>query len=213
MAASETNRAKSVLVTGGTVRLGKAIAEKLAADGWRVVTTSHRADAGADVRADLSAPDGARKLFVECKAVLGGMAPSAIVNNAAIFSGDEESLMRINSEAPVELLDLAAASGVCGAAVNILDSETLDGGGCGGYAASKRRLLEETLSAARRYAGVMRINAVAPGPVFPPEGVHVKAPPTPFGRPTAEAVAEAVAFLLSARFTTGAVLRVDGGAS
>ena len=40
---------KSVLVTGGTVRIGKAISDRLASDGWRVVTASHRADAGADI--------------------------------------------------------------------------------------------------------------------------------------------------------------------
>ena len=203
---------KSVLVTGGTVRIGKAISDRLASDGWRVVTVSHRADAGADIVADLSVPGGAEKLFAECKALLGGSAPDAIVNNAAIFSGDEEALARVNFSAPAELVDLAAASGVCGAAVNILDSEAMAGGGRGGYLASKRRLWEETLTAARRHAGVMRVNAVAPGPVFPPEGVHVKAPPTPFGRPAAEAVAEAVSFLLSAPYTTGAVVPVDGGA-
>ena len=44
---------RSVLVTGGTVRIGAAISERLARDGWRVVTSSHRHDAGADVVADL----------------------------------------------------------------------------------------------------------------------------------------------------------------
>ena len=54
---------KSVLVTGGTVRLGKAIADRLCAEGWRVITSSHRADAGADIVADLAEPMGAAKLY------------------------------------------------------------------------------------------------------------------------------------------------------
>ena len=45
---------RTALVTGGTRRLGRAIADRLRADGWRVLTSSHRADAGADFVADLA---------------------------------------------------------------------------------------------------------------------------------------------------------------
>ena len=58
---------RSVLVTGGTVRIGAAISERLARDGWRVVTSSHRHDAGADVVADLSTAGGAERLFEAAK--------------------------------------------------------------------------------------------------------------------------------------------------
>ena len=40
----------TVLVTGGVKRLGKVIAEALRADGWRVLVSSHRADAGETLR-------------------------------------------------------------------------------------------------------------------------------------------------------------------
>ena len=63
---------KTVLVTGGTIRLGRAIAERLRADGWRVITSSHRADAGADIVADLSEPMGAAKLYAAALQMLGG---------------------------------------------------------------------------------------------------------------------------------------------
>ena len=33
---------KTALVTGGTTRLGAAIAARLRADGWRVLASSHR---------------------------------------------------------------------------------------------------------------------------------------------------------------------------
>ena len=44
-----------------------------------------------------------------------------------------------------------------------------------------------------------------------PVGFREKAGLTPLGRPTPEAVAEAVAFLAAAQFTTGCIIAVDGG--
>ena len=61
------------------------------------------------------------------------------------------------------------------------------------------------------FADTLRVNAVAPGPVFAPEGVHEKAAETLIGRPTAEAVADAVAYLLNAESVTGCTIPVDGG--
>ena len=65
---------RTVLVTGGTKRIGKAISDALRADGWRVITSSHRADAGADIVADLAEPLGAAKLYSACLRMLGGIA-------------------------------------------------------------------------------------------------------------------------------------------
>ena len=49
----------TVLVTGGTRRIGKVIADTLRNAGWRVLTSSHREDSGADFIQDLSDPAGA----------------------------------------------------------------------------------------------------------------------------------------------------------
>ena len=113
---------KSVLVTGGTVRLGKAIAERLRADDWRVLTSSHRADAGADIVADLSEPMGAAKLYAAALQILGGTPPDALVNNAALFVGEESAVKAVNFEAPKKLTTMMAGreTGI-GAVVNILD--------------------------------------------------------------------------------------------
>ena len=77
--------------------------------------------------------------------------------------------------------------------------------------AAKRALYGFTVKAAAMFADTLRVNAVAPGPVLAPEGVREKAGDTPLGRPTVEAVAEAVAFLLDAESTTGCTIPVDGG--
>ena len=196
---------RSVLITGGTIRLGKAIAERLRAEGWRVLTSSHRADAGADIVADLAEPMGAAKLYAAALKMLGGMPPDALVNNAALFTGDDASIAAVNLESPKKLTTLMAGreAGV-GAVVNILDAAVSSGerASCpfsvgvdrdvfaqngqdarspGGavratsYLASKRELAAFTRSSAATFAATLRVNGVAPGPVMAPTDVHVKA--------------------------------------
>lgn len=209
---------KTALVTGGTARLGRAIADRLRADGWRVFASSHRADAGADFVADLSGPMGAAKLYAAALGALGGVPPDALVNNAGLFSGEDSAVEAVNLESPKKLTMLMAGREAGrGVVVNILDAAVLmadapQNSQCSPrYVATKRALHEFTVKAAAMFADTLRVNAVAPGPVFAPEGVHEKAAATPLGRPSAEAVADAVAFLLSAESTTGCTIPVDGG--
>ena len=208
---------KSALVTGGTTRIGRAIADRLRADGWRVLTSSHRADAGADIVADLSEPMGAAGLFAAALRLLGGVPPDALVNNAGLFVGDDAAVDAVNLESPKKLTMLMAGRETGrGAVVNVLDAVVLSRSSPSSqssprYADTKRALHEFTAKAAAMFADTLRVNAVAPGPVFAPEGVHEKAAETLLGRPTADAVADAVAFLLSAESTTGCTIPVDGG--
>ena len=230
---------RTVLVTGGTTRLGLDVAERLRASGWRVLTSSHRADAGADLVADLSAPSGAAGLYAAAMRLLGGVPPDALVNNAALFTGDDAAVEAVNLEAPRKLtMMMAGRETGRGAVVNVLDASVLAGlSGDGSalssgdirqptvddqahlgdscasprYAASKRGLLEYTLKSAAMFAQTLRVNAVAPGPVLAPTGVRERAHETLLGRPRPEDVARAVEFLLDAESTTGAVIPVDGG--
>ena len=206
---------RSVLVTGGTTRIGLAIAERLRADGWRVIASSHRADSGADIVADLSEPLGAAKLYAACLRLLGGNPPDALVNNAALFAGDDAALEAVNLVAPQKLTMLMAGRETGrGAVVNVLDCRVLGGAeGEGAYFSTKRALLDYTMKSAAMFAETLCVNAVAPGPVLAPTEVHEKAGETPFGRPAPEDVASAVSFLLSARATGGCVVPVDGGQS
>ena len=220
---------KSVLVTGGTVRLGAAIAARLRADGWRVITSSHRADAGADIVADLAEPMEAAKLYAATLQLLDGNPPDALVNNAALFVGDAATLRSVNFDAPKKLTMMMAGreTGV-GAVVNILDSaagdssetrtprETRTSSGTSqaslAYLETKRELRAFTLSSAMMFAASLRVNGVAPGPVLAPTDVHEKAGAMLLDRrPTPEDVAAAVAYLLAAEAVTGVVLPVDAG--
>lgn len=205
---------KSVLITGGTVRLGSAIAARLRAEGWRVITSSHRADAGADIVADLAEPMGAAKLYAAALKLLGGNPPDALVNNAALFTGDDAALAAVNLEAPKKLTMLMAGRETgLGAVVNILDSVILGSASSERpYFASKRELAAFTRSAAATFAATLRVNGVAPGPVLAPTEVHVKAGELLLDhRPTPDDVAAAVSYLLSAESTTGAIIPVDSG--
>lgn len=205
---------KTVLVTGGTTRLGRAIAEGLRAQGWRVLTTSHRAEAGADIVADFADAMGPVRAYATALRLLDGQPPDALVNNAALFSGASARLAAVNLAAPQKLTRLMAGRETGrGAVVNILDTRILGVAreGLDAYAATKAALLDDTRKAAALFAETLRVNAVAPGPVLPPTAVHEKAGETLIGRPTADDVAACVAYLLTARATTGAVIPVDGG--
>ena len=203
----------TVLVTGGVKRLGKAIAAALRANGWRVLVSSHRADAGADFVADLAAPSGPAKLYAAALAAAPDLC--AIVNNAALFEGDAATLEAVNLIAPRKLTTLLAGreDGVS-SVINILDSRTLgpDEAEDSPYVKTKRALLADTRKFAALFAQTLRVNAVAPGPVLPPVGLHEPAGEMLLDRrPTPEDVAAAVAYLLSAESVTGVVLPVDSG--
>jgi NAD(P)-dependent dehydrogenase (short-subunit alcohol dehydrogenase family) len=159
---------------------------------------------------------GAARLYAKCLEVLGGNPPDALVNNAALFTGDESAIECVNLESPKKLTMLMAGREVGrGTVVNVLDCRVLAPSfePATAYERAKRALLEYTSKSAAMFAETLRVNAVAPGPVLAPVGVHEKAGDMPLGRPSAEDVAAAVEFLLSASATSGCTIPVDGGQS
>ncbi len=207
---SSSTRMKTVLVTGGTTRLGKVIADYLATSGWHVVRSSHRPDSGADIIMDLAHMNAGADLMMEFYAKYD-RSPDAVVNNAALFTGSRAALWDVNYYAPHRIMDLMNRHRDVDV-VNILDSRVLAKHvPSDEYSKTKVALRDLTRSLAWMSCGSVRVNAVAPGPVLLPTEVHEKAGETPFGRPTPQAVAEAVAFLLSQKYTTGCIIPVDGG--
>lgn len=204
---------KSVLVTGGTTRLGLAITTRLRSEGWYVLTSSHRVDAGADLVVDLADPMGPAKLYAGAMKLLGGVPPTALVNNAALFVGAAPTLKAVNLSAPTKLTRFMAGRETAGrgAVVNILDTRVLGSVPEGIYAETKASLLSFTRESAVTFADTLRVNGVAPGPVLAPTEIHEKAGELLVSRPTPEDVAAAVSYLLAAESTTGAIIPVDGG--
>lgn len=183
------------IVTGAARRIGAAVANALAHDGYSLVLHSSPrsieearmlADALARkhalphaprvVAADLALPDAPEQLMQE--AVAAG-APALLVNNASIFEPDGPDTLdpaawdrcfAINLRAPVFLS--ATFAKVCarpGAAiVNIADQRIWRlNPHYFTYTLTKSALWTATQTMAQAYAPDIRINAVGPGPVLP----------------------------------------------
>ena len=231
-------RGKRVLITGASQRLGAAIAQAFAAHGAAVVVHCFRSRTQADALApslppcpaplkhevrvcDLADADAVRRF----PSLVGPV--DYLVNNAAMWIRGDASQAEldrqesVNHLAPVALIRGFAAIRPAGrefSAVNILDAAALSGSRPDSpYAAAKTALRRDTLELARELAPHVRVNAVAPGPVFPPRELGdagmKRIPGTlPLKRPVApEDVARAVVFLASAASVTGAILPVDCG--
>ena len=231
---------KNVLVTGGAVRIGRAICEAFAAAGARVVIHARRSAAEAEelagrlrsaggsawvVGADLDDPAQASGLVAQAAAAAGPL--DILVNNAAVFHKDSldsldaaklEAEFRANLFAPLLLMQAFAAQGRPGRIVNLLDRriEGLDTA-CAPYVLTKKALAEATRLAALAWAPRITVNGVAPGAVLPPPGegaayLRDHAGFIPLGRLCTPAeVAEAVLFAARSEAMTGQVLFVDGG--
>ena len=236
---------RTVLVTGGGKRVGRAVALAFAAQGARVGVHYHTSvtearevvdackrlsQADAELfRADLGDPKGPQRLADAVGKRFGGV--DILVNSASIYertplalaSVDEwDRHMAVNARAPFFLAQALAPylkrSGA-GVVLNIADwSAHRPYADWAPYCASKAALLCVNKALAKALAPEVRVNAVLPGPVLPPDGMPETerrkiSEATLLKRlGTPEAVARACVFLADAAdFTTGAELTVDGG--
>lgn len=191
---------KRVLVTGGAVRIGRAICEKLAERGCVVVVHYRKSESeamalvellrskGADafaVGGELCGEESCRKLIQSAADVAGGL--DILINNASVFHKDAfmdvtEAKLRdeveINAFAPIFLSQAfarlercAGAQPLIGKIVNLLDQRVAGfETGALPYVLSKKMLADFTKLAALELAPKFTVNAVAPGPVLPPPG-------------------------------------------
>jgi len=234
------DRNRAILVTGGAIRMGAAIAEALALRGWNIVVHAHGSGLAADtlcerlrgygvcawrVTADLSLPQAARTLFEDALKLAGRL--DALVNNAALFSlmkelseQERERMLNVNTDVPIQLthalFDHLSARQAKGSVVNLLDQRiarvAMDA--ATPYEQSKLLLARATCSDALACAPVLRVNAVAPGAILSPTATAAKEPAGAFPlgrRPTPADVAGAVCWLLEAESITGQTLYVDSG--
>ncbi|MCH7958525.1 MAG: SDR family oxidoreductase [Candidatus Hydrogenedentes bacterium] len=231
---------KTALVTGGALRLGRAISSALAAQGVHVIVHYHSSKDAAEsladtlrktdtqawtVSANLESPEEAGSLVDRASELSGEL--DFIVNNASIFPRDTledlgtENLFRnlsVNALSPFMIARSFAARGGTGAIVNLLDARVLDyDREHVSYHLSKRMLLSLTRMMAAEFAPAVRVNAVAPGLILPPAGedasyLDALADTNYLKRVgSPEDVCRAVLFLLASEFVTGQTLYVDGG--
>lgn len=228
------------LVTGGAVRIGRAIALELAGHGCGIVVHYRRSAGPAAelcralermclpawrVKADLSTAAGCEQLVADAREQAGRL--DLLVNNAAVFHKQRllditEKALRAefdtNLFAPILLTRAFAKAARRGRIINLLDRRVAGHDpSCIPYLLTKKALAAFTTSAALALAPRFTVNAVAPGPVLPPPGrgadyLRDRAGRIPLGRPVPpEEVARAVAYLAQASAVTGQVLYVDGG--
>ncbi|MBT3192536.1 MAG: SDR family oxidoreductase [Verrucomicrobia bacterium] len=231
---------KRVLITGGAVRIGRAISEALSASGcvvavhyWEseqeatgLVDTLRRSGERAfSVRTELNSESACAGLVEESAELMGGM--DALINNAAVFHRDDfldtteaklRSEMATNAFAPIFLTQAFARVAERGKIINLLDQRVVKiERGALAYQLSKRLLADFTQIAALELAPRFTVNAVAPGPILPPPGegpdrTRELAGSTPLQSPLApEDVARAVLYLLESDAVTGQTIFVDGG--
>ena len=204
-------------MTGGTGRVGSAIASRLEAESWLVKAVGRR-------DGDLAHPDQARALVERAVEELGGL--DLLVNAAG--EGFAPTPVEELSEADWDAAFGATAKGsffvTQAAAPHLRETR-----GCvvmvedvaayqawpsfAAHCAAKAAQAMLTRVLARALAPEVRVCGVAPGPVaLEPEQEQRRAAETLLGRVgSADDVAAAVVYLAGASFVTGTTLVVDGG--
>ena len=205
------------LVTGGSGRVGSAVAERLRGEGWTVLAAG-RADG------DLGQPGEASALVERAAAELGGL--DLVVHAAS--EGFEPRRVAEVSEQDWDAAFGATAKGAFfvaqtaeahlrasrGTLIMIEDVAAYQAWpSFAPHCAAKAAQAMLTRVLARAFAPDVRVCGVAPGPVaVAPEQEERRAEETLLGRVgSPDDVADAVLYLAGAGFVTGATVTVDGG--
>lgn len=228
------------VVTGGGVRVGKALALGLAAAGADVfvhygrsagpaMETAAEAEAlgvrAASGSVDLSLPQDSANVIDLAEQALGPV--SLLVNSASGFS--EDTIEDVGFDAWQQTLDLTLSAPVfvtkafasrlpsemSGAVVNVTDVRTTTPNlKHFSYIVAKGGIDAFTRAAAAGLAPKIRVNAVALGVILPDKDSHAErlAAALPVARVGGtEPVVDTVLYLLRNDFVTGEIVRVDGG--
>ena len=230
------------LVTGATSGIGRAVALQLARDGAEVLVHGRNAERGAETVQEITAAGG-KASFVAADLTdaadvqwLGergrrrrhpdqqrgdrGSSARPQSSSAAAF----DKMFASNVRAPFFLVAALAPGMAARGHGSIVSVSSMAGGvglvGGAAYGATKASLEAMTRAWAAEYsASGVRVNAIAPGPVYTPtpsgpEFITALGETTPMHRASQpEEIAEVIAFLASPRasYITGTTVAADGG--
>ena len=188
---------KVALVTGAGQRVGRAIAEALAADGWRIGVHYRSSRSGADEAvAGIRAKGGEAEAFAAdlsepsaCDALVDAVytrfdALDLLVNSAAgmektrlghTTAQEFDAIIALNLRAPFLLAQAAARLMPAGSAiVNIADHMTVEPWpDYSVHGIAKAGVIAMTRHLAAALAPDIRVNAIIPGPVMKPAGTSM----------------------------------------
>jgi NAD(P)-dependent dehydrogenase (short-subunit alcohol dehydrogenase family) len=233
---------QTALVTGSTSGIGKATALALARLGATVIVTGRDAERGARVVKEIEGSGGSARFLA------ADLSDPVQVTQLAQAAGDVDILVNNAGRSwfgPTAELDATTFDGLFGSNVraaylltaalapamaargrgSIVNLDSMAGlvGLAGGaaYGATKASLSALTRSWAAEFSpSGVRVNAVAPGPVYSdgaaPERIDALGATTLLGRGAKpEEIADVIAFLSTprAQYVTGATIPVDGGRS
>jgi len=236
------NRHQTALVTGSAIRLGKAIALALAADGFDIALHYHSSkdkalETKADIEAlgvachlcpqDLNQTEALGEFVAQVNTQVENLA--VLVNSASAYdSGDIkdtsveifERQFRLNLQAPFFLSKAFAAVVGAGNIINICDNKiAYNQYAYAAYLLSKKTLAEFTRLASLEFAPTIRVNGVSPGVVMPlpsrsQEYIDWRIDGIPLKKQgTTDNITQAVLSILHNDFMSGQILFVDGGES
>jgi NAD(P)-dependent dehydrogenase (short-subunit alcohol dehydrogenase family) len=237
----DTLEGQRALVTGATSGIGRAVALQLARDGAEVLVHGRDAARGAQTVKEITDAGGTASFVA---ADLGNAADvqrlandvgdvDILINNAGIsvFGPTAEfdvsafdKMFASNVRAPFILVAALAPGMASRGRGSIVSLSSMAGGvgivGGAAYGATKASLEAMTRAWAAEYSGSgVRVNAIAPGPVYTPtpsgpEFITALGETTPMRRASQpEEIAEVIAFLASPRasYVTGTTVAADGG--
>ncbi|HZH73455.1 MAG TPA: SDR family NAD(P)-dependent oxidoreductase [Mariniphaga sp.] len=230
---------QTALITGASKRVGRAIAERLAANGWNLIIHYYSSEKEAVELLDFLKNQYPQQSFTLIKANLAieeeveKIIPHAtgifdlLINNASLFDKSYiqqtdialfNSQMNVNLKAPFILIRDFAIHCKKGHVINLVDTKiTTNKSNYAAYSLSKKALWELTKMAALEYAPEIRVNAIAPGVSIPPEGkgrayIEHLARNIPAREPVGlEPILQGVEYIIKTKYLTGQLLFADGG--